>query len=395
MAGPAISCDIAFTTEPAATPTWTAVTNYLERFAAKRGRTYETDQFAAGSATIVLKNLDRRFDPTYTGGAYGSNVKVGRRIRLRATYSAVTYDLFHGYIDAYQLVIAPHNGEATAVLTATDAFKVLSRGVVSATYAEAKTETRIGAILDAIGWPAGDRTLATGYARTQATTLASVSALSHLQQVVGDERGALFIGRDGKVVFQDRYHRLRPDTPSVMTLGEGGGSERLYADVDFSFDDGRIVNDARVTRTGGTEQSDTDSTSQTNYYRRAFTAGGLQATDGYAMALAGFMVERYKQPQIRAGAIALDPEADPTAIWPLVLNREIGDRLTVKRTPPGGGGAISQLGSLEGVDMAWTARGGIWTRLAWEVSPGTTDTYFVLNHATYGPLTTGVGRLAP
>jgi hypothetical protein len=393
VAGPTIQAAIAFATEPAATPTWTDVTAYLQEFAIQRGRQYETDQFVAGTATIVLDNRDRRFDPSYTGGPYGSTVKVGRRLRIQATFSAVVYDLFHGYVEGYGLAISPSNGDATVNVAAVDAFKVLSRGVVSATYAEQKTETRIGAVLDAVSWPAADRTLATGYARTQAITLTSESALTHLQQVVADERGALFIGRDGKVVFQDRYHRLRPDTASIFTLGDGGGTERLYVDVAFALDDTRIVNDARVTRTGGTEQSSTDSTSQTNYYRRAFTAGGLQATDGYALAVADFMVERYKQPGLRVRTLLLDPDSNPTVVWPLVLARDIGDRLTVARRPPGGG-TISQLSSLEGIDMAWTAEGAVWQRLSWEVSPGTTDQYWVLGHATYGVLQSTT-RLAP
>jgi hypothetical protein len=392
-ATPSIQAGIAFTTEPAATPTWTDVSAYIWEFKTNRGRQYETDQFAAGSATIILDNVDRRFDPSYTGGAYGANVKVGRRLRIQATYSAVVYDLFHGYIEAYDLEIMRSNGGARAHITVADAFKVLSRAVVSGTFAEQKTETRIGAILDAIGWPAGDRTLATGYARTQAVTLTNVSVLSHLQQVVADERGALFISRDGKVIFQDRYHRLRPDTASVMTLGDGGGAEHLYTDVSFVLDDTRIVNDARVTRTGGTEQSSTDSTSQTNYYRRAFSSGGLQATDGYALAVADFMTERYKQPLLHARTLAINPEVNAATLWPLVLARDIGDRLTVRRRPPGGG-TIDQLSTLEGVDLAWTAYGGTWTRLNWEVSAGTTDQYWVLGHATYGQLQSTT-RLAP
>jgi len=393
VAAPTIACGIAFATEPAAAPTWTDVTAYLEEFGVRRGRVYETDQFTAGQAMVVLKNLDRRFDPTYTGGPYGSNVKVRRRLRIQATHTAVTYDLFHGYIDGYALRIAPSNSNAVSVVTASDAITVLSRAVVSGAFAEQKTETRIGAVLDAIGWPAADRTLATGYARTQAITLTNVNALSHLQQVVADERGALFVGRDGKVVFQDRYHRLRPDTASVMTLGDGGGSEHLYVDVAFSVDDTRIVNDARVTRTGGTEQSSTDATSQTNYYRRAFSSGGLQATDGYALAVADFMTERYKQPLLHARTLAVDPTINEATLWPLVLARDIGDRLTVRRRPPGGG-TIDQLSTLEGMDMTWTARGGIWTRLNWEVSAGTTDQYWVLGHATYGQLGSTT-RLAP
>lgn len=393
---PAISAAISFSTNPAATPSWDAVTNYVEAFSLRRGRNHELDQAQAGTATLVLDNRDRRFDPAatgYTAGPHGANVLPMRRCRIQATYASVTYDLFHGYITAYQPDIAPHNGNAAMVLSLVDGFNPLANYKVTASRPVERTDQRIAAVLDAIGWPAGDRTLATGLIQTQARDLAGEGALAHLQRVVDDEKGFLFIGKDGKVVFQHRYMRLVPGAASALTLGDGGGAEQYYVDVDFSVDDSRIMNDVRLTRAGGVEQAVGDATSQANYYVRTHAASGLQAWDGDAYGTAGYLLHTYKQPRLRAPGLRLDGDLDPSVMWPHICGRELGDRITLRRRPPGGGAMIDQVCHIEAMAVDWTADGGEWA-VAWEVSPGDATQYWALGDATYGVLTSTT-RLAP
>src|SRR5262245_41231788 len=117
---PVVTAAVSFSTNPSATPSWDDVSAYVEGFSFRRGRNHELDQAQAGTATLTLDNRDRRFDPAatgYTAGPYGANVLPMRRCRIQATYSAVTYDLFHGYITAYQPEIAPSNGNAVMVLS--------------------------------------------------------------------------------------------------------------------------------------------------------------------------------------------------------------------------------------------------------------------------------------
>src|SRR4029434_10020749 len=109
-----------------------------------------------------------------------------------------------------------------------------------------------------------DRTLATGQITTQARTLVNEQALSHMQAVVDDEKGLLFVSKDGKVVFQHRYQRLDWTATNYVTLGDGGGAEQYYVDVDFSVADSRIMNDVRIPPDGGVEQVVSDATSQAN-----------------------------------------------------------------------------------------------------------------------------------
>lgn len=125
MAMPTTTVEVAFPTDPGATPTWTDVSAYLVGFSVHRGRPDELSGFNAGQATITFANEDRRFDPSYTSSPYYPNVVPMRRIRIRATYNAVTYDVFNGYVSNWQQQYQPPQA-ATCVVAATDAFKVLN-----------------------------------------------------------------------------------------------------------------------------------------------------------------------------------------------------------------------------------------------------------------------------
>jgi hypothetical protein len=392
-ARPTVTAAIAFSSDPGATPVWTDVTAYLQAFSLRRGRSYELGAVPAGTLTLTLDNRDRRFDPTWTGGPYGANVKLRRRCRIQATWSSVTYDLIHAYIAAFRPRIAPHNGDAEMVIDAADGFKTLSMQTVSGSFAAERTDIRIGAVLNAAGWLAADRDLGTGLITTQAVTLNGAGALDHLQRIVDDEAGFLWINRSGQVAFRNRYVRLDPTLVALVTLGDGGGSEQLYPDVEFSFDDQHVANEVRVTRDGGTTQVISDSASQQQYLRRTLVLSGtLHSQDGDAYGLANYLLAVRRQPKLRVGRVEIDADIAPATMWPHVLGRELGDRILLRRRPPGGG-TIEQYLHLEGVQIDWTAEGGEW-RVAWELSPADTTQYWRLGDSTYSVLGSTT-RLAP
>jgi len=127
MAFPTVTVEVALTTDPGATPTWTDISAYLEdSIATWRGRSQETDQYRTGTLELSLQNEDRRFDPTNTAGPYYPNVLPMRKIRVRATYSATTYDLFTGYVDGWDQGYE-HPGVAHCTVRASDMMKVLAQ----------------------------------------------------------------------------------------------------------------------------------------------------------------------------------------------------------------------------------------------------------------------------
>lgn len=117
---------------------WVDITAYVRSIEIKRGRDHELGQTQAGELGMRLRNTDRRFDPTNDGGPYWPNVKPMRRVRVRATWQSVAYDLFTGFVENWGQTWpsrpVKEAGDAEVTLEATDAFKLLTLFEIGQTY---------------------------------------------------------------------------------------------------------------------------------------------------------------------------------------------------------------------------------------------------------------------
>jgi hypothetical protein len=123
---PTLVVEVAFASDSLdITPTWTDITDYVRNGSIKIGRTNELDNFSAGQATLVLDNRARTFDPLYSGSISPTGLKARRQLRIRATYSATTYDLFYGFVTGWPL--APEvNGDSVCRIQAYDGLAYLA-----------------------------------------------------------------------------------------------------------------------------------------------------------------------------------------------------------------------------------------------------------------------------
>lgn len=142
---------VAFGIDPLAVPApadWTDISAYVRGASIRRGRQHELARTEAGTATIRLRNTDRRFDPTNTASPYAPNVIPMRRVRVQALHQGTTYDLFQGYIEDWGLRFPPRaikdTGDAEAVVSAVDAFKLLQLFDLSAYSAEVLADSPVG-----------------------------------------------------------------------------------------------------------------------------------------------------------------------------------------------------------------------------------------------------------
>jgi hypothetical protein len=88
---PTLICEIAFATAPMATPTWTDVSARLRgHIALKYGRQNELGRIEAGTLRLGLDNRDGALTKANTSSPYYPNVKIRRRIRLRAAWGGAT-----------------------------------------------------------------------------------------------------------------------------------------------------------------------------------------------------------------------------------------------------------------------------------------------------------------
>jgi len=100
MAWPTLALRVAFASAPmAVTPIWTDITNDVRRIRIRRGRNHELDRMEAGTMTLELKNFHGNYWPLNAGSAHFPNVLPGKRVDLTATYNAVAYPLYTGFIE--------------------------------------------------------------------------------------------------------------------------------------------------------------------------------------------------------------------------------------------------------------------------------------------------------
>lgn len=114
MTFPTVSVQFSPTTGPFDTPTWIELGeggphgNRVWSLEWTDGKQADLEQFAAGEATIVLRNDDRLFDPEHASGTYYGDLNPRVPFRIRATHNAVTYDLFYGFVeDGWEQTYAP------------------------------------------------------------------------------------------------------------------------------------------------------------------------------------------------------------------------------------------------------------------------------------------------
>jgi hypothetical protein len=117
--------EIAFNDSPyVVSPTWVDVSDRCRSFSSDRGRQDDWGTFS-GSASVVLDNRDRRFDPFNTAGIYYGKLTPRRQIRIRATYGGSTYDVFRGFISGFTPSWAEAGKDSTVTLSCFDSMQLL------------------------------------------------------------------------------------------------------------------------------------------------------------------------------------------------------------------------------------------------------------------------------
>jgi hypothetical protein len=107
-------------------PSWTDVTTFVRGFDINRGRSSEFTTYGPGTASIVLDNRDRRFDPEHTTGPYYGDLNPMVPIRVQTTYSGTTYTMFYGFVQGWPTAYNQSNTDAVASVTAVDATRLLA-----------------------------------------------------------------------------------------------------------------------------------------------------------------------------------------------------------------------------------------------------------------------------
>lgn len=342
---------------PPEVPFWYDVSEFVRgEINTRRGRSSEFDQIEAGTATFTLTNSNRRFDPDNASGIYYGTILPGRKVRISAMISAVRYYRFTGFIRSWNVEYLS-GLESIVHVKCVDGFKYLNGIYLTASLSQALTSDRITTLLDAGSpgtvfpqvWPTSDRDIATGAGTVEAEDVKHQSFLSHIQMATNAEQGLFFIAGNGDATFQNRTHRDSPSSEATFSNKVPPDADDLpYKRLVVTFDDSTLWNQVEVTRSGGIRQTAADFDSMDDYMRRVYSPPSLVLVDdAAALDAAKLLLVRYKEPQTRPQLLEVNPQAVNGAAtvedaYAEVLEREISDPITVKRTT-----------LLDGNEMVW------------------------------------------
>jgi len=195
-----------------------------------------------GSITFKLLNSDHKYSPDHASAQSGFEIGIG--VRLRATFSATTYDLFRGTI----VDILPTPGLArerrTAVVCYDDMDKLARRKLDKlALQTNKRSDQLVDVVVNNVYTPIAED-YATGqdtYAFAGDTWRDEVTrGRQALADIVRSEWGTLWIGGDGTVIFKDRHHRPKKGAADT-TITSG------WRDMDVSRAREDIANIVEVT----------------------------------------------------------------------------------------------------------------------------------------------------
>jgi hypothetical protein len=365
------------------------VSDVVDSINTRRGRSATADEFQTGSLTLRIVDQNGDFNPQNPNSPYFGFLSPMRKVAISATYNDVVYPIFSGFITSYTTT-TPRNATDVVYTTiqAVDAFRLAQNAQISTvTGATAQLSgTRVNKILDQIAWPAEMRDVDTGLTMLQADPGTARTTLAALTTVANSEYGAIYVGKNGYFVFQDRTVTAGSVAGTPVVFNDNG-SDIGYFNAIWRLDDTLIFNQANVTRTGGTVQTAINQASIDKYFAHTYNQQDLlMATDADALNYARAYVASRAETSVRCDAIELDLYTDNySAGIVAALDLDFFDPVTITTNQPGSSTLTKTL-QVFGVGHSITPN-------KWRTTFTTLEPIidgFILNSTQYGVLDTSV-----
>lgn len=374
----------------------TDITKYVRKLSYKRGRNMILNVVEAGTGALDINDTTRRFDPNNTASPYYPNIQPMKPIQMKIGIAGGTYTVMTQFVERWPRKRTGYS-YAERNLTTIDGFDLLSLfGLAGKSYVQQLSGSLIAAILSDASWPTGLRNIAAGQSLIDSTgtgntftTTDTTKALQFIQQIVGPggESGIFFIDGQGRATFLDRHTMFGPPfstSQATFTDTNPLTGEFQYTDIQPSIDKDLIVDDWIGQRALGTIQEALDSTSISNYGRRTQTVTSLLTTDGETQSAMQYLLAIYKNPVQRVTGVTIKPGRN-AELWIQCLSREIGDRITIKEHPPGGGAADVRDYVIQGIEATFDIGPVTSAVYTWSLFPASSGG-FVLDDTSLGVL---------
>ena len=312
------------------------ISNQVGKISIRRGYNLLQDQFQAGTATIRVYDPTGAWNPQNPASPYFGKLIPLRKIRVLGD----NIYLFSGYTTGYNYTYPKDQEIGFVDIECSDAFRLLSMANVSTvagTSAGQTTGARIDDILDAVSWPNSMRDIETGQSTVLADPGTARTSLNAIKNVEFSEQGSFYANPGGNVEFHQRSYIISKSGQNPTNFANDGTGIG-YKNIVFAFDDKLIINQASMTRTGGTLQYAYNNASIIKYFPHSINYTDLIVeTDAEALNIARTYVATRQETTIRIDAITLDLNTPSyTAGISAALNLDFFDTVAIKNVAQDG-----------------------------------------------------------
>jgi hypothetical protein len=321
----------------------------------QRGRNIMRDTYEAGSCTVRVTDETGAFNPQNTNSEFYPLLTPLRKIRVAATTSTAQHFLFSGYVDSYKYTYPTGQELGYVDIHCYDAFRLFQMAnIASVTGATAgqTTGTRITKILDQVEYPLSMRAIDTGSTTVQVDPGTARTSLQALKAAEFAEQGAFFIDSEGIAEFKDRADVVSSLAPAPIEFNQTTGIP--YSDLKYAFDDKLIINQASMTRIGGTAQTAVNVDSSAKYFPHGTTLTEMiPQTDAQVLDIAKIYVATRAETTIRIDAMTVDL-LDTAVPTDTMIGLDYFDNVKITNVQPDGSTIVKTL-QVQG--------------LAWDITP--------------------------
>jgi hypothetical protein len=362
------------------------LTSMVKSISVSRGRSRQLDQFNAGTATIVFHNASRELDPLNSDGAYYPYVLPRAGIRIEANGTPI----FTGLVVDWDLDYDLSNNDEIVAICSDDFTVLANQSFLDWEPVEQFSGARVTEALDRpevdyqgtrdIGF--GSSNLG-GYPVSQGSNV-----LNYLQQVNRSEQGFLFMTADGVLTFKGRTEILNL-SPDFTFINDGTGVE--YQSLSNEFGDEFLYNYILTEIPDVAQFVLTDTTSQAAYQTQQFSITDLlYAFEGEAEALGSFLLDKFKDPELRLTGLSKQLNGASTAHQNLCCGVDLADVVAVtKAFAVGSPSSVTQTVVVSGVNHQVVPGSHV---VSYVFEPYTADStaYLLINSSTIGIVGTNI-----
>lgn len=371
------------------------VTASTTQISIRRGRRDQGDQFAAGTMTFTINDVDGIFNPFDENGPYYNTPEALPGLAPLRAVELIRYDnannpeyLYRGKIVNYDYNFSL-DGIDTVTVYCSDNFYLLSQTFMDELNVDVETSgERITTVLDLpeVDYPTGAaRSIDTGTVDlghdSAYTVPGGTNVLAYLLQINQTaEFGRFFVARDGVLTFTPRVGTTLSG-PVIDFMDDGTGVP--YTNLGITFQADSVTNRVYIENLGTVNATADDLASQAAFFVQTFSITNSLLDDTELATAATYLLNG--TPEARYNSVETVFGALTNAQRDNVATVDISDTISIERTFITGSTTttLAQELSVEGVEHVITLDGH---RVSLFTSPTTIVYELILDNAEFGKI---------